>query len=830
MKKLSLKKKIGLFVTISLLLIIGLSLYSLNNSEYIDPTNSEASTSNTPNVLMILMDDLDSPVFNQMLENGLLPNIKKYLSDVGINLENAFVSDSHCCPSRTSILTGRYAHNTGVWNVVGSEGGINAFIKNGNNDNNLAVWLKDEGYYNGYVGKYLTGTQPIHQINGWDDFTVIDGFDPRPRQYVAWSNKNSQKTNPDYYQNKYIYDVASGFLDDFDQNNHNNFFLTVAPRAVHADLKRWTEVNIDGNFPGNGELISLNTYVDSNGYRKQLIIRKELNGNYNAYRRTTLDGFEWKTMGMGFFENTGAGEIISHNAFIDHEGKERHTLIRKNNNTYDMYIRTKTGDTWSTWDENIYTNWKTDNGNGDILDWNVSLLPNNDRKQEILRRNNFGGYDLYSKIISSANRGTEWEKAPASWDFNTANPDFSPITSYNSYTLESGVQRQQIVRKTSEGYRLLNLDTASFFDENPALSNNIVNKTAAQEKLDNELIKTLDNTLLSEDTSDALEYIVPEKINPVFPTNGRIYADGNWENHNPNQTFDLSLYRGNFPAGSLRADGLNGFIPLKSEYDLPGIIGNNPAFNNLDCTKRHQWYCDNWPDLNTMTTDGITHLDYLRRYHLDRMETMISIDVMVGELIKDLENKDLLDNTLIIFTSDNGYSLGENRIVGKVTADEEATRVPLIIREPKSLTKTTEDKYALNVDLAPTILDYIGVNWKDAKYKIDGSSLKPSETWSREYILFERRYPRDWVLTKPVHTLPDYGAIRTKNNNGEEILYISYGEYPIDLNKKSDFELMNFDKNSSIIGINELKTFQNNAQELQEKLNELKSCKTDGCR
>ena len=86
------------------------------------------------------------------------------------------------------------------------------------------------------------------------------------------------------------------------------------------------------------------------------------------------------------------------------------------------------------------------------------------------------------------------------------------------------------------------------------------------------------------------------------------------------------------------------------------------------------------------------------------------LDDMVGKVVKALKDKGQLNNTIIIYTSDNGWLLGEHRIVAqKFFGFEESIRVPLVISGPGFTGGKTENGQAVNVDLAPTILRAAGV-------------------------------------------------------------------------------------------------------------------------
>lgn len=86
------------------------------------------------------------------------------------------------------------------------------------------------------------------------------------------------------------------------------------------------------------------------------------------------------------------------------------------------------------------------------------------------------------------------------------------------------------------------------------------------------------------------------------------------------------------------------------------------------------------------------------------------VDENVGRVLQTLDELKLAENTVVVFSSDNGYYLGEHRLGDKRSAYEESMRVPLLVRYPRGIKAgRSEDRLALNVDLAPTFLDYAGV-------------------------------------------------------------------------------------------------------------------------
>ncbi|MBW1846326.1 MAG: sulfatase [Deltaproteobacteria bacterium] len=115
-----------------------------------------------------------------------------------------------------------------------------------------------------------------------------------------------------------------------------------------------------------------------------------------------------------------------------------------------------------------------------------------------------------------------------------------------------------------------------------------------------------------------------------------------------------------------------------------------------------------WTNLNWLEgTMGNMHNVY-RRY----CECLTSVDEQVGRLIDTLEQKGILDDTIIVYAGDNGYIWGEHRLYAKHHPYEESIRIPYIVRPPKGYMTDTgrrADQMILNIDLAPTLLNMAGI-------------------------------------------------------------------------------------------------------------------------
>lgn len=106
-----------------------------------------------------------------------------------------------------------------------------------------------------------------------------------------------------------------------------------------------------------------------------------------------------------------------------------------------------------------------------------------------------------------------------------------------------------------------------------------------------------------------------------------------------------------------------------------------------------------------------------------RAETVLAADDMVGAVIDELQSLGLLENTYVVFTSDNGYFNGEHRLpIGKHLLYEEALRVPLVIRGPQVPEAETRLQMVNNLDLTATLVELAGAT---AGRTADGRSLVP---------------------------------------------------------------------------------------------------------
>ena len=186
----------------------------------------------TPNVVVIETDD-------QTVESmKVMDNVNSLIGDQGTTFENSFVNFSLCCPSRSTFLTGQYAHNHGVLGNAPPDGGSEGFLSR-HGDNNLAVWLQNAGYYTAMVGKYLnryTGNPPIPP--GWSEWYAAPyPSDQDVYDYTLDENGTSVHygTDPADFKQDVLTETAVDFVDRR-APMAQPFFLWLTYTAPHIDV------------------------------------------------------------------------------------------------------------------------------------------------------------------------------------------------------------------------------------------------------------------------------------------------------------------------------------------------------------------------------------------------------------------------------------------------------------------------------------------------------------------------------------------------------------------------------------------------------------------
>jgi len=156
-----------------------------------------------------------------------------------------------------------------------------------------------------------------------------------------------------------------------------------------------------------------------------------------------------------------------------------------------------------------------------------------------------------------------------------------------------------------------------------------------------------------------------------------------------------------------------------------------------------------------LTDKKLKHWKY-ERYMRDYLACIQSVDDNVGRLLDYLDTHGLRDNTIVVYTSDQGFFLGDHDWFDKRFMYEESLRMPFLIRYPTHIKAgTVNDGMILNVDFAPTFLEYAGL---PAPKEVQGRSIVPllkggkPKDWRTEMYYRYYHYPADH------HVQPHYGV------------------------------------------------------------------------
>jgi arylsulfatase A-like enzyme len=181
-----------------------------------------------------------------------------------------------------------------------------------------------------------------------------------------------------------------------------------------------------------------------------------------------------------------------------------------------------------------------------------------------------------------------------------------------------------------------------------------------------------------------------------------------------------------------------------------------PAWNEADVSDKPTWLMDQPP----LSSDQVVFADGLYERML---ESLLAVDDAVAAILRALDEAGRTDDTVVVFTSDNGLSLGEHRVVGKQCPYDECLRVPLVVRYPRAVTAArTDSRLAANVDLAPTLAELAGTT---PAGPVDGVSLMA--------ILDGSASPwRDDLLAEQFSIFPPaYAAVRSARYKYVEYLH-----------------------------------------------------------
>lgn len=236
-----------------------------------------------------------------------------------------------------------------------------------------------------------------------------------------------------------------------------------------------------------------------------------------------------------------------------------------------------------------------------------------------------------------------------------------------------------------------------------------------------------------------------------------------------------------------------------------------PSTNESDVSDKPRWVRGR-DKFNMQAVDS--------RYR-DRLRDLKMADEAVGRTVRALRESGELRNTYIIFTSDNGYQLGEHRLFGKWTGYEESIRVPTIVRGPGVPKGVTRDEMIVNNDWGPTFAELGGAK---APAFVDGTSIAPllrgeHPKW-RNRIMLES-YRRNDTISSPA---PTFNGVRSIN-----FKWLKYYEGPNPTGDIAGRELYAFNRDPYELNSIHRTAPQNLRGTLERWRRQLEDCSGDSC-
>jgi N-acetylglucosamine-6-sulfatase len=242
-----------------------------------------AQTSDRPNIVLVLTDD-------QRVDSlKVMPNVQR-LAEGGMTLRRAIATNPLCCPSRATILTGRFSHSTGVYTNAGEHGGWTSFQPS--ESDTIATALDEAGYRTALIGKYLNGYvgDGLYVPPGWDRWSAIAAPAGRYYNYEMFDSIDglvSYGAGPRDYSTDVIRRLSASFV--LSTPADTPLFLLAAPYAPHAPFT--AAPRHDGDFASAP--VPLGPAVNEADVRdKPAYIRTRPLGSNNAVRTRARDQWE----------------------------------------------------------------------------------------------------------------------------------------------------------------------------------------------------------------------------------------------------------------------------------------------------------------------------------------------------------------------------------------------------------------------------------------------------------------------------------------------------------------------------------------------------------
>ena len=180
---------------------------------------------------------------------------------------------------------------------------------------------------------------------------------------------------------------------------------------------------------------------------------------------------------------------------------------------------------------------------------------------------------------------------------------------------------------------------------------------------------------------------------------------------------DLDIrYDSKIPCDSCAVTTINNWAPAEYQREI----------ERLTPVERRQWdsvYRLEYDQFKKIHDTASLVKFQFRRYMEDYLRCVLSVDDNVGRVLQYIDENGLSENTIVIYTSDQGFYLGEHGLYDKRFMYNESFRTPMVIRYPAKIKpKQQVNQFTLNLDVAPTLLDYAGI---PIPADMQGVSMRP---------------------------------------------------------------------------------------------------------
>ncbi len=171
-------------------------------------------------------------------------------------------------------------------------------------------------------------------------------------------------------------------------------------------------------------------------------------------------------------------------------------------------------------------------------------------------------------------------------------------------------------------------------------------------------------------------------------------------------------------------------------------------------------------DLKATVPPGLTETEEIRwryqRYIKDYLRVVAAVDDSMGRLLHWLDENNLTEDTIVVYTSDQGFFLGDHSLFDKRLMYEESLTMPLLVRYPRRVApQTVVDAIVTNIDFGPTLLDWCGVSIPDS---VQGRSFAPLAEGAPPSDWPQEMYYRYWMHNDGAHSCPAHYGIRTETH------------------------------------------------------------------